>query len=175
MLSEVKQLRINCNCSLVIFCTQHFFLLYTVGITRDYIWTYTKWKKKVCQTWILIEKWKAFKRLLVKKHGTIDLVRIQLANLLQLKSHSIKKMAKYIGFASFMVASAIFLSFLVLMTECGKKSCLKDSDCAHNEQCSVNKCQNACLKNPCAPNTVCKVLYFSIFTLFNQTNHAFSI
>lgn len=84
-------------------------------------------------------------------------------------------MAKYIGFASFMVASALFLSFSVLMTECGKKSCLKDSDCAHNEQCSVNKCQNACLKNPCAPNTVCKVLCFIIFPLFNLFNQTYDV
>lgn len=54
------------------------------------------------------------------------------------------------------------------------KSCLKDADCENDQFCSFDKCKNACSKNPCAPNTVCKVRYLPIFRLnFNSLDLIF--
>lgn len=38
-----------------------------------------------------------------------------------------------------------------------EKCCTKDSDCASNEQCSNQKCKDACIRHPCAENAICKV------------------
>lgn len=55
----------------------------------------------------------------------------------------------------------VFISVLSFSRFCDgfeeKKSCSKDSDCAHNEQCSNQKCKDACTKHPCAENAICKV------------------
>lgn len=37
------------------------------------------------------------------------------------------------------------------------KTCVKNSDCADEQQCVIDKCRDACFKHPCASNAVCKV------------------
>lgn len=60
----------------------------------------------------------------------------------------------------FRIAIVLLSVLCVTMTVVGleeKKCCAKDFDCASNEQCSNQKCKDACIRHPCAENAICKV------------------